>query len=131
MERGKGTNEPWYTEDFEGIKVCVIKGWIDLPAIRSNPATVYERLSDFRSSVNTWSPQMLHPIIEADGGTGLRGDGDLVVIEDGSVGAGTYLDIPPTTIYPGGVDSPLSLSKWSISYKPDLFGVRGSVFDLS
>ena len=131
LERGKGTNEPWYTEDFEGIKVCVIKGWIDLPAIRSNPATVYERLSDFRSSVNTWSPQMLHPIIEADGGTGLRGDGDLVVIEDGSVGAGTYLDIPPTTIYPGGVDSPLSLSKWSISYKPDLFGVRGSVFDLS
>lgn len=120
----------WYVEDYEGIKVAVITATIEIPAVRSCPATVYEKLSDFQTPMNKWAPQMTHPNIINDDASG-RGQGRATVIPAGSVGAGTVLTLPEFTIYPGGKELHKSRpdEKWSLCYEPFLFGVRGSVFD--
>ena len=133
-DRGDSTdflpsNGGWYNEDYEGIKVLVFQALIEIPAITSNPATLYEKLSDFRSDMNQWAPEMKHPIMQVDG-TGARGYGDNVILKKNSVGAGTYIDFPGMTIYSGGINGGgQQLSNWTVVWKPYLFGVRGSVFD--
>lgn len=126
--------DSWYVEDFEGLKVAVLKASVEFPAIRSNPATIYEKLSDFKTDLNAWSPQLTHPIarVDSDGENevGIFGQGNSILIPKGSVGAGTNLITPPLEVYPGGVKGTTeTLSDWPLCFKPYRFGVRGSAFD--
>lgn len=125
---GRG-DQNWYIEDYEGIRVVVFEASVIIPAIESNPATLYEKLSDFRSDMNQWSPEMKHPIIQIDG-SGSRGYGDDVIIKKNSIGAGTYMDMPNTTVYSGGIKSGgQTMNNWTVVFKPFIFGVRGNILD--
>lgn len=139
------TNGDWFLEDYEGIKVIVLQGSIWFPAVASEPATAYEKLSDFKSDLNMWAPRMVHPRVMG-GMSGIDGSGNDILIEKGTVGAGTFITLPDFDVFPHGLhsitrkepigeiesqsdNSPETLSDVTLCYKPYKFGMRGSVFD--
>ena len=124
----------WLVEDYEGIVPMIIQYEKEIDYVRSNDAQVYEHLSDFKSSLNAWSPQVTSPNVAGEctyGNFRITGGGEATVrIEEGSVAAGMAWALPDFEVYPDGIDgSKETMGNWIITVKPDYFGVRGSTFD--
>lgn len=124
------TSEDWYVEDYEAIKIKVLKGSVSIDNIKSLPAQVWERLSDSRSDTNKWSPEMRHYLAERGPGEQPSVAAGRVLIEEGSVGVGTEVLIPTFTVYPDGVKGGgTDVHDFSMMLYPDVIGLRGSTFD--
>lgn len=124
------TSEDWYIEDYEAIKIKVLKGSVSIDNIKSLPAQVWERLSDSRTDTNKWSPEMRHYLAERGPGEQPSVAAGRVLIEEGSVGVGTEVLIPTFTVYPDGVKGGgTDVHDFSMMLYPDVIGLRGSTFD--